>query len=121
VGRLAAALGPDGYLATELSVVAARCRGAFTGPMVEGPRTWLALSDFADARSGAGGRQLAYPCGDSADDVPLLAHAGHVIAVNAQRKLTQAAVRCGWRPLAGHQRRHTMTGPWRCLCVLWGR
>jgi phosphoserine phosphatase len=37
VGRLAAALDADGYLATELAVVAGRCRAAFTGPVVEGP------------------------------------------------------------------------------------
>lgn len=97
VGRLAAALDADGYLATELAVVAGRCRAAFVGPVVEGPHKWSALRSYADRRFGAGGWQLAYAYGNSTNDLPLLAQAERAVAVNAQRKLTHAALRRGWR------------------------
>jgi HAD superfamily hydrolase (TIGR01490 family) len=92
VSRLAAGLGADGYLASELLVHGERCRGAFAGPVCEGPQKWLALSRFADERFGAGEWTLAAAYGDSPDDVVLLGHAEQAVVVNAR-----TARRRGWR------------------------
>ena len=97
VSRLAAGLGADGYLASELLVHGERCRGAFAGPVCEGPQKWLALSRFADERFGAGEWTLAAAYGDSPDDVVLLGHAEQAVVVNARGKLARTARRRGWR------------------------
>jgi phosphoserine phosphatase len=100
VSRLAAGLGTDGYLASELLVHGELCRGAFAGPVCEGPQKWLALSRFADEHFGAGAWTLAAAYGDSTDDVALLGHAEQVVAVNARGKLARIARREGWRRVA---------------------
>ena len=97
VRRLAAGLGADGYLASELVIVGDCCRGAFAGPVLEGREKWIALSRFADDRFGRGGWALAAAYGDSVDDVALLERAAQAVAVNAHRALTRTAARRGWR------------------------
>jgi len=74
-----------------------RCRGAFAGPVVEGPQKWLVLSRFADERFGVGMWTLAAAYGDSSDDVVLLGHAERAVVVNARGKLARTAERKGWR------------------------
>lgn len=100
VGRLAAGLGADGYLASELLVHGDLCRGAFAGPVLEGPQKWLALSRYADERFGPGAWTLAAAYGDSTDDVALLDHAAQAVVVNARGKLARTAQRKGWRRVA---------------------
>lgn len=100
VRRLAAGLGADGYLASELVIAGDRCRGAFAGPVLEGREKWVALSRFADERFGLGRWALAVAYGDSVDDVALLERAAQAVAVNAHRALARTAARRGWRQVA---------------------
>ncbi len=97
VSRLAAGLGVDGYLASELLVHGELCRGAFAGPVVEGPQKWLVLSRYADERFGDGAWRLAAAYGDSTDDIVLLGHAERAVVVNARGRLARTAQLRGWR------------------------
>lgn len=97
---IAASLGVEHLIATEPQIVDGRFTGDVVGPpcmregKIERLDTWLAsrgaaLSDYAES----------WFYSDSINDLPLLAHVTHPVAVNPDAKLAAEARKRGWRTL----------------------
>ena len=69
------------------------------GLPVEGEQKLVALTDFADARFGAGNWELAYAYGDHHSDRALLSAATHAFAVDPDKPLARTARKRGWKIL----------------------
>ncbi len=74
------------------------------GLPVEGEQKLVALTDFADARFGAGNWELAYAYGDHHSDRALLSAATHAFAVDPDKPLARTARKRGWRSVLGMRR-----------------
>ncbi len=89
IGPLAAELGVDAVRANRLEVVDGHLTGRVSGPVVDRAAKAAALRDYA-ARFGIGlDRTIAI--GDGANDLDMLAAAGHGIAFNAKPVVQAAA------------------------------
>lgn len=94
-GPVAAHLGlGDAYLATRLEVRA----GRFTGKLIEPACHGVGKVYWVDRYAAERGIDLtsSFFYTDSINDLPLLEHVGHPVAVNPDRKLTRLARQRGW-------------------------
>ena len=66
------------------------------GLPVEGEQKLVAVTEFGDARFGAGNWELAYAYGDHHSDRAVLSAARHAFAVSPDKPLSRTARRQGW-------------------------
>lgn len=104
VARLAAELGVEHVLCSEVEVADGRLTGELTehSPPLRGPGKAQAVRDFARERRISLRQSYAY--GDGADDVAVLSAVGHPVAVNPQDHLREQAIGLQWPVAEFHHR-----------------
>lgn len=90
----------DGCLCTEMRVDdEGRYTRSVEGVCIEGEEKVRALSDYADARYGAGNWELVAAYGDHHSDIPMLRAATRAFAVTPDNPLAREARHRGWEVL----------------------
>lgn len=94
VAPLAADLGIDNIICTELEVVDGKFTGELSGPACYGPAKLTAAKAFA--KKHRIGLKKSYFYSNGSEDIPLLEAVGHPVAIAPDDKLKRVALRRGW-------------------------
>lgn len=106
VEPIAAALGADGFVATQMEVADGRYTGR-VARYVHGPEKAVALAELARTRRYDLAASHAYS--DSVTDLPMLEAVGHPAVVNPDAALRALAVGRGWEVLTFGRRSRTVS------------
>lgn len=99
--ELARRIGAAGGIGTRIAVKDGKLSGKLEGNIIHGSGKVTAVQELAEEHDLRLDQSWAYS--DSANDIPLLSHVGHPVAVNPDRHLRAHATKRGWPIVIAHE------------------